>query len=39
MLGNKKTRLSTLESDKVETIIGKDVVIQGDLIFFGGLYI
>lgn len=39
MLGNKKTRLSALESDKVETIIGKDVVIQGDLIFSGGLYI
>lgn len=39
MLGNKKSKLSAHGSEKVETIIGKDVVIQGDLIFSGGLYI
>lgn len=39
MLGNKKSKLSANGSEKVETIIGKDVVIQGDLIFSGGLYI
>jgi cytoskeletal protein CcmA (bactofilin family) len=39
MLGNKKSNLSAHGSEKVETIIGKEVVIQGDLIFSGGLYI
>ena len=39
MLGNKKSKLSAHGSEKVETIIGKGVVIQGDLIYSGGLYI
>jgi cytoskeletal protein CcmA (bactofilin family) len=36
---NKKTKLSAHGSDKVETIIGKRVVINGDINFAGGLYI
>ncbi len=39
MLGQKKSKLSGFDAEKVATIIGKDVVIQGDLIFSGGLYI
>jgi cytoskeletal protein CcmA (bactofilin family) len=39
MLGSKKSRLSANGSDKVETLIGPQVVIQGDLQFSGGLYI
>jgi cytoskeletal protein CcmA (bactofilin family) len=39
MLGNKKGRLTANGSDKVETLIGPQVVIQGDLLFSGGLYI
>lgn len=39
MLGSKKTKLSSQGSDKVETIIGQHVVIQGDLGFSGGLYV
>lgn len=39
MLGSKKTKLSSQGSDKVETIIGQHVVIQGDLSFSGGLYV
>ncbi|HWS41422.1 MAG TPA: polymer-forming cytoskeletal protein [Arenimonas sp.] len=39
MYGSKKSKLSAQGSEKVETIIGKEVVIQGDLIFSGGLYI
>jgi cytoskeletal protein CcmA (bactofilin family) len=39
MLGSKKSRLSANGSDKVETLIGPQVVIHGDLQFSGGLYI
>lgn len=39
MLGNKKSKLSVNGSDNVETLIGPHVVIQGDLLFSGGLYI
>lgn len=39
MLGSKKSKLSVNGSDKVETLIGPHVVIQGDLMFSGGLYI
>ena len=39
MLGSKKTKLSANGSDNVETLIGRHVVIQGDLLFSGGLYI
>ncbi len=39
MLGSKKSRLSANGSDKVETLIGPQVVIHGDLLFSGGLYI
>ena len=39
MLGNRKTKLSTQGSDKVETIIGQHVLVHGDLSFSGGLYI
>ncbi|MFZ9310029.1 MAG: bactofilin family protein [Arenimonas sp.] len=39
MLGSKKTKLSANGSDNVETLIGRQVVIQGDLLFSGGLYI
>ena len=38
MLG-KKNKLSVNGSDKVETLIGPHVVIHGDLLFSGGLYI
>lgn len=39
MLGSKKTKLSANGSDNVETLIGHQVIIQGDLLFSGGLYI
>ena len=39
MLGSKKSKLSANGSDNVETLIGPHVVIQGDLLFSGGLYI
>ncbi len=39
MFDNKKTKLSTSGSDKVETIIGQRVMIHGDIRFAGGLYI
>lgn len=39
MLGSKKSKLSAHGSDNVETLIGPHVVIQGDLLFSGGLYI
>lgn len=39
MLGNKKSKLSVNGSDNVETLIGPHVVIHGDLLFSGGLYI
>lgn len=39
MLSSKKTKLSANGSDKVETLIGRHVVVQGDLLFSGGLYI
>lgn len=39
MLDFKKSKLSGSGSDKVETIIGPRVVIQGDIRFSGGLYI
>lgn len=39
MMGNKKNKLSANGSDKVETLIGPQVVITGDLQFSGGLYI
>ena len=39
MLGSKKNRLSANGSDRVETLIGPQVVIRGDLQFSGGLYI
>lgn len=39
MLGNRKNKLSVNGSDKVETLIGPHVVINGDLLFSGGLYI
>jgi cytoskeletal protein CcmA (bactofilin family) len=39
MLGSKKGRLAANGSDKIETLIGQHVVIQGDLQFSGGLYI
>lgn len=39
MLGNKKTKLSGQGSENVETIIGQHVVIHGDMVFSGGLYI
>ncbi len=39
MFNTKKTKLSALGSDKVETIIGQRVVIHGDISFSGGLYI
>lgn len=39
MLGSKKSKLSVNGSDNVETLIGPHVVIQGDLMFSGGLYI
>lgn len=39
MLGSKKAKLYANGSDNVETLIGRHVVIQGDLLFSGGLYI
>lgn len=39
MLGSKKTKLSATGTDNVETLIGRHVVIRGDLLFSGGLYI
>ncbi len=39
MMGNKKAKLSANGSDKIETLIGPQVVITGDLQFSGGLYI
>ncbi len=39
MLGSKKNRLSSGGPDRVDTLIGPQVVIRGDLQFSGGLYI
>lgn len=39
MFGSNKTKLSTNGSDTVQTLIGGHVVIQGNLLFSGGLYI
>lgn len=39
MLGSKKNKLSANGTDRIETLIGSQVVIRGDLQFSGGLYI
>jgi cytoskeletal protein CcmA (bactofilin family) len=39
MFGSNKTKLSASGLDSVETLIGGQVVIQGDLLFSGGLYV
>lgn len=39
MLGSKKNKLSANGTDRIETLIGPQVVIRGDLQFSGGLYI
>ncbi len=39
MLGSKKNRLSSGGPDRVDTLIGPQVIIRGDLQFSGGLYI
>ncbi len=39
MLGSKKNKLSANGTDRIETLIGSQVVIRGDLQFSGRLYI